>query len=239
MRSRSFASRLESGSSSSRSCGSPTSARASARRCCWPPESLVASRSARLSSCTAVRTRRTLSRTSFLGMRRSPTWSGNAAFWNTLMCGQIAYDWNTMPKPRRFGATKTPRLEEYTTRPATLISPARGRSRPAIERSVVVLPQPLGPSSVNSFPSGTSKLTSCAAFTISPRSFGYSVKRPSTFSTCISLLSSLLDAEFPAEPLRDHHQDEEREDEQHPQRRQLDVLTVLPQLPDGDRKHRG
>ena len=47
MRSRSLASRLESGSSSSRSCGSITSARASASRCCWPPESLVASRSAR------------------------------------------------------------------------------------------------------------------------------------------------------------------------------------------------
>ena len=48
MRSRSLASRLESGSSSSRSCGSITSARASASRCCWPPESLVASRSDQL-----------------------------------------------------------------------------------------------------------------------------------------------------------------------------------------------
>jgi len=65
-----------------------------------------------------------------------------------------------MPKPRRLGATKTPFAEEYTTRSATLISPSRGRSRPAIDRSVVVFPQPLGPSSVKSFPSGTSKLTS-------------------------------------------------------------------------------
>src|SRR6266853_2349604 len=142
-----------------------------------------------------------------------------------------------MPKPRRLGATKTPFVEEYTTRSPTPISPARGRSRPAIERSVVVLPQPLGPSSVNSFPSGTSKLTSCAARTIWPRSLGYSVNSPATLSTRFS--GSLLDSEFLAEPLGEHHQDEERQDEQHPQRRQLHVLAVLPQFPDGDRQPLG
>src|SRR6266851_5188707 len=140
-----------------------------------------------------------------------------------------------MPKPRRLGATKTFRVEEYTTRSPTLISPARGRSSPAIERSVVVLPQPLGPSSVKSFPSGTSKLTSCAARTISPRSLGYSVNNPSTFSTPLSLLH----AEFLAQPLGDHHQHEERQDEKHAEGRKLHVLAVLPQLPDGDRQHLG
>src|SRR5438034_10497020 len=68
-------------------------------------------------------------------------------------------------------------------RPLTEISPARGRSRPAMERRVVVLPQPLGPSSVKRCPSATVKLTSWAALTIWPRSLGYSVKRPSIFST--------------------------------------------------------
>src|SRR2546427_8201923 len=142
-----------------------------------------------------------------------------------------------MPKPRRLGATKTFLVEEYTTRSPTLISPARGRSRPAIERRVVVLPQPLGPSRVNSFPSGTSNVTSCAARTIWPRSLGYSVKSPATFSTRFS--GSLLDSEFPAQPLGEHHQDEEREDEQHAERRQLHVLAVLPQLPNGDRQDVG
>src|SRR2546422_4919912 len=88
-----------------------------------------------------------------------------------------------MPKPRRLGATKTPFVEEYTTRSATLISPARGRSRPAIERRVVVLPQPDGPSSVNSLPSGTSNETSCAALTAAPRSLAYSVNNDLTLST--------------------------------------------------------
>src|SRR5207249_9838371 len=139
-----------------------------------------------------------------------------------------------MPKPRRLGATKTFLVEEYTTRSPTLISPARGRSRPAIERRVVVFPQPLGPSRVNSFPSGTSKLTSCAARTIWPRSLGYSVKSPATSSTRFS--GPFLDPEFLAQPLGEHHQDEERQDKQHSQRRRLPVLAVLPQFPAADRQ---
>src|SRR6185312_6448960 len=88
-----------------------------------------------------------------------------------------------MPKLRRLGATKTPLSEEKTTCPPTSISPCRGRSSPAIERSVVVLPQPLGPSRVNSSPSGTSNDTSCAALTAAPRSLAYSVNSARTLST--------------------------------------------------------
>src|SRR4051812_20049596 len=111
--------------------------------------------------------------------------------------------------------------------PPTLISPERGRSRPAMERKVVVLPQPLGPRSVNSFPGGTSKLTSCAARIARPRSSGYSVHSPATFST-----SGFLDPEVLADHLGDQHKREQREDEHHAERRELDVLPVLPQLPD-------
>src|SRR5687767_13393333 len=118
------------------------------------------------------------------------------------------------------------------TWPPTVISPARGRSRPAIERSVVVLPQPLGPSSVKSLPCGTSKLTSCAAGMVWPRSPTYSVHRPATVSKL-----GFLDSELAADPLRDHHQDEERDDEHHAERRELDVLAVLPKLPDENRQH--
>src|SRR5713101_1592394 len=101
------------------------------------------------------------------------------------MCGQIAYDWNTMPKLRLLGATKIRFSEEYTARPPTPISPERGFSSPAIERKVVVLPQPEGPSRVNSLPSGTSKLTSWAALTTVPRSPGYSVNSDLTLSTFV------------------------------------------------------
>src|SRR5258708_36885730 len=142
-----------------------------------------------------------------------------------------------MPKLRRLAATKTLRAEDYTTRSATLISPARGRSRPAIERRVVFLPQPLGPSRVNSFPSGTSNVTSCAALTIWPRSLGYSVKRPATFSTRFS--GSLPDSEFLAQELGHHHQNKECQDKEHAARGQLNVLAVPPQFPDGDREGLG
>src|SRR3954464_2883619 len=114
--------------------------------------------------------------------------------------------------------------------PPTLISPERGFSRPAIERSVVVLPQPLGPSSVNSFPAGTSKLTSWAARMTWPRSSAYSVQSPLTFST-----SAFPYSEAFADQLRDQDQEEEPDDEHHAERRELDVLAVLPQLPDEDR----
>src|SRR2546421_8559688 len=134
-----------------------------------------------------------------------------------------------MPRPRWLGDMKMPRSDEYTTSPPIEISPARGRSRPAIERSVVVLPQPLGPSSVKSRPWGTSKPTCCAARTGWPCSSRYSVQRPATFS-----ILGLADAEAPPDPLSGKHEDEESEDEHHAERRKLDVLAVFPQFPDHD-----
>src|ERR1041384_694999 len=114
------------------------------------------------------------------------------------------------------------------------ISPTRGRSRPAIERSVVVLPQPLGPSSVKSLPCGTSKPTSCAARIAWPRSPMYSVHSPVTVSK-----SELPDSKASPHPLGSKHQHEERENQHDAERGELDVLAVLPQLPDDDRHHFG
>src|SRR5262249_52476239 len=71
-----------------------------------------------------------------------------------------------------------------------------GFSRPAIERNVVVLPQPDGPSSVNSLPSGTSKETSCAALTTVPCSLAYSVKSDLTLSTFVPSGVPSLDFTF-------------------------------------------
>ena len=48
-------------------------------------------------------------------------------------------------------------------RPATLISPPVGCTRPAIERRIVVLPQPEGPSSVTNSPLAIDRLTSFTA----------------------------------------------------------------------------
>src|SRR5262245_54370496 len=101
------------------------------------------------------------------------------------MWGQMAYDWNTMPRLRWLGATNTRRAAEATRRPRRAISPASGRSRPATRRRVVVLPHPLGPSRVNTSPRPTrseapstagappkSLLTPSRARTVSPGSGG-------------------------------------------------------------------
>ena len=68
-----------------------------------------------------------------------------------------------MPMLRRRGGTSTPRSGADTTRPPIAMRPAVGCSRPATQRSVVVLPQPEGPSSTTISPAGTSKLTSSTA----------------------------------------------------------------------------
>src|ERR1700676_1645726 len=64
-----------------------------------------------------------------------------------------------MPRSRSRGGTRMPRSGEDTTRPAMLISPDVGCSRPATQRKVVVLPQPEGPSRTTISPAGTAKLT--------------------------------------------------------------------------------
>src|SRR5580693_2875061 len=64
-----------------------------------------------------------------------------------------------MPRSRRRGGTRMPRSGDDTTLPAILISPEVGCSSPATQRSVVVLPQPDGPSSTTISPAGTAKLT--------------------------------------------------------------------------------
>ena len=56
--------------------------------------------------------------------------------------------------------------EEYTTCPPMRMVPALGRSSPASARSVVVLPQPEGPSRVNCSPGCTAKLTPRTATTV-------------------------------------------------------------------------
>src|SRR6478609_8055708 len=79
------------------------------------------------------------------------------------MWGHTAYDWNTIPISRRRGGTMMPSAGEDTTRPAIRIEPALGCSRPATQRSVVVLPQPEGPSRTTISPAGTAKLTPSTA----------------------------------------------------------------------------
>ena len=75
-------------------------------------------------------------------LRSSP----KATFSYAFMCGNSAYDWNTMLTSRLFGETPV------TSRPSRKTVPPVGSSKPAIIRIVVVLPQPDGPSSEKNSP---------------------------------------------------------------------------------------
>src|SRR5258708_2145414 len=68
-----------------------------------------------------------------------------------------------MPMPRRRGGSLMPSAGADTVLPSMLIAPADGFSRPAMQRSVVVLPQPEGPSNTTISPAGTGKLTPSTA----------------------------------------------------------------------------
>src|SRR5690349_7920919 len=70
-----------------------------------------------------------------------------------------------MPRPRFSGGTLMPRAGATTVRPSMSTSPSSGRSKPATTRRVVVLPQPLGPSSVSTAPCFTSNDTPSTAVT--------------------------------------------------------------------------
>ena len=71
----------------------------------------------------------------------------------TSRCGKSAPCWKTMPILRRSGSTHSP--SSATVRPPMRTRPASGRSKPAIMRSSVVLPEPLGPSSATIWPWST------------------------------------------------------------------------------------
>src|SRR5262245_10909259 len=78
----------------------------------------------------------------------------------------MAYDWNTMPMPRYSGATFRRVALENTTWLPIRISPASGVTRPATQRSRVVFPEPLGPSSTKNSLSPTSMSTPRSAATL-------------------------------------------------------------------------
>src|SRR6476620_10194732 len=94
-----------------------------------------------------------------------------------------------MPSSRRRGGTRMPLAGDDTTRPAMLISPSVGCSSPATHRSVVVLPQPDGPSSTTISPAGTAKLTP----SIAGRPIANCLRRsvPSSVAIMVSPISSM------------------------------------------------
>src|SRR5438034_1957150 len=105
---------------------------------------------------------------SFFGRRR--TLSPKPMLSATVMFGNRAYDWKTIPTLRWLGGRLVMSL------PSTVIVPPVGRSKPAIIRRVVVLPQPDGPRKDTNSPRATSRLKSSTAATPPGKSFWTWVK---------------------------------------------------------------
>src|SRR5947199_9441520 len=91
-----------------------------------------------------------------------------------------------MPMSRSRGGTRMPRAGDDTRRPAMLISPEVGCSRPATQRKVVVLPQPDGPSRTTISPAGTANLTPSMA----GRPIENCLRRSVTSSVAVMILLS-------------------------------------------------
>src|SRR5262249_5888066 len=90
----------------------------------------------------------------------------------------------TVETSRAYGATLV------TSLPARRIVPASGRSKPAMRRSVVVLPEPEGPRRVKNSPRPTTRSTSSTA-TTPP----YALRMPSaSTSAVVSAVSALAAA---------------------------------------------
>ena len=163
MRSWSSRSRSPRGSSRRSAFGLVTSTRASATRCCWPPDS---ARGLRLASSV----RPTMSSASSARARRASfgilsILSPNDTLSRTLRCGKSAKCWKTVVVGRLCGGRST------SDCPSRTISPPVGYSCPPIIRSVVVLPQPDGPSRTTYSPWSTCRLTSSTATTPPVNSF--------------------------------------------------------------------
>src|SRR5215475_13054318 len=158
--SRVCASSAPKGSSMKMRMGLRMSARAMPTRCCMPPDNSWGKCSAKAPSPTNSMKWRASSRRS-----AAPTpsiSSGNSTLPITVRHGSRPKFWNTMQASLRGAATGMPSM---------VMRPSSAAMRPAVRRSKVVLPHPLGPSNVTSSPLRTLASTRSSATISSGRSF--------------------------------------------------------------------
>ena len=142
---RSFRSRAPSGSSSSSTFGRLTTARASATRCCWPPESWLGLRFASPQSPTRSSSAWTRRSTSALSTPLALEAVGDVVADAHVREQRVALE-DRVRRPLVRRAARRRRTPSIRTWPSS------GCSKPAIIRRVVVLPQPIGPSRVKNSP---------------------------------------------------------------------------------------
>src|ERR1700682_2524991 len=133
---------------------------------------------------------------------------------------------------RRSGGT-TERVVD-TTRSPTRISPPSGRRKPAKSWSVVVLPQPEGPSSAITSPFSTSRSMSWRA-TVSPYpSRSWEIWIPLTVGLCVRRASGHVPTHEAVRRDDDHERDQHHED---PHCRNRLIVPRIGEVEDHRRDH--
>ena len=167
------------GSSNSMTLGCIARARAMATRCCWPPESWAGS----LSFCASIPTRSSseTASSSALPLFILRTLIGpRVTFCRIVLCAKRLNDWNTMPTSDRSWASALPSAGSGT--PSISIRPESIDSSRLMVRHSVDLPEPDGPSTMHTWPDGTSSWM-----------FFSTCKAPKCFSTsCIETIGRSL-----------------------------------------------
>ncbi len=154
-------SRLPVGSSAKTISGRPTSARATATRCCWPPDSSAGRCPSRSPSPTAATTAANHSGSG----RRPARVSGSAMFSAAFSAGTRLKPWKTNPARSRRNTVscRSDRLPSSTSPMNTC--PEDSVSSPATQCMSVDLPAPDGPMIAVNRPAGNATLTSSIART--------------------------------------------------------------------------
>ena len=148
----------EAGSSSINTPGAWINAWPIATRCRCPRESSAARRPSRSES---PRRSAVFSTARERSARATPCAAAACA----RHCATLSASYRPKKSDRKPTLRCTARGSSSTSRPSTWIRPSIGRSRPARQRSRVVLPAPFGPTSAVTLPLPTSKLTSSSART--------------------------------------------------------------------------
>src|SRR5882724_7063112 len=136
-------------------------------------------------------------------------------------------------------------LASNSVRPSTAMTPSSGISSPAMQRSVVVLPQPEGPSKVKNVPGSSVKLASRMPPAIWSVELSKILVSPSTRNirpyAPVSLTPALLRPPQRAGGRVPRHGVEDDRDHRHqhrphqPKRRKLGALAIAPQVEHRDR----
>ena len=138
------------GSSANSTVGSATRARATATRCCWPPD-ISAGRCERRSSSP---TRSITASTQERSILRPAIDSGSVTFSSAVSVGTRLNAWNTKPMCLRRSSVSCLSPIVVMSWPPISTVPSVGRSRPASRCIRVDLPEPLGPMIAVNWPVG-------------------------------------------------------------------------------------